>query len=244
MLGGLGAAAVVTGSVLPVAIAMGAELLWVGLFSRLPSQGGYFRYRHQRALETAQRKNEQELLNRLTQEDRQRFLELDRLRQDIAGLVDGESNFSAEMIAEELPKLEQLVQGFLRVASTAARFQDFVAGTDLNDLEEQLRRQEAVVEKTTDQEAKTLARQNLELIERRLERAAEVRRQVSQARSQLNLIDNTVRLLRDQIATMQSPEELSHRLDDLVRTVDSIEATAKETQAITRHLDPALTQSA
>ena len=51
-------------------------------------------------------------------------------------------------------------------------------------------------------------------------------------RGQLNLIENTFQLLRDQILTMSSPDELSDQLDELTRSVDAIETADKETRSL------------
>jgi len=40
----------------------------------------------------------------------------------------------------------------------------------------------------------------------------------------MNLIENSVRLLRDQVLTMASPEQLGDQLDDLITGVEAIQA--------------------
>jgi hypothetical protein len=231
LLAALGASAYLTGSWIPLEIAAAAEALWL-IVARS----------HFRKTPAAARvePGEQALLRTLSEEDRRRFLELDRLRKEIADSVRHHPSVTAEMLGAELPKLDRLVDAFLRMAADAARFESYAAASNLDALEEDVRRQEKIVEKTIDAAAKAVAAQNLDLMQKRLERAAEMRRKVREMRGQLNLVENTIRLLRDQIATMQSPEELTHRLDDLVRSVDAIEATKRETEAITRHLDATL----
>ena len=48
----------------------------------------------------------------------------------------------------------------------------------------------------------------------------------------MNLIENSVRLLRDQVLTMASPDQLGDQLDDLIVGVDAIQASARENEAI------------
>jgi len=226
MIASLAASALATGSVLPLLIAAVAEILWliVGRSKKaLPAESG-----------------SQALLRTLGEEDRRRFLELDRLRKDVARLVKQNPSLAAELLSDELPKLDRLVESFLRIAADAASFEEYSRSSDLNALEEEARRQEKIVEKTVDPAAKSVAAENLSLMQKRLEKAAELKRKVREMRGQLSLVENTIRLLRDQIATMQSPDELTHRLDDLVRSVDAIETSKRETEAITRHLDQSL----
>lgn len=224
MLTALGASALATGSWIPLLIAAGAEVAWLAVARR-----------QLEPRRTLAAKGEQELLRSLAEADRRRYLELEQLRNDVARLVRQNPSLASELLEDELPKLDHLVNAFLRLAADAARLE--ALSTDLDALEADVRRQEKIVEKTTDADAKAVAAQNLELMQRRLEKAAETRRRVREMRGQLSLVENTVRLLRDQIATMQSPEELTHRLDDLVRSVEAIEVTQRETEAITRHLD-------
>jgi hypothetical protein len=231
----LASSSAVTGSVAPLAIAAVTEVLWMALARTLESQRRYFGYARLVA------DPERELIRTLTDEDRRRHVELTRLAGDIREIASSTS-VSKDMLSEELPKVDHLLAAFARVASNAARLEDFGRTTDLDRLEEEVRRQEKVVEKTKDPGARSVAAQNLELMQRRLERAAEIRRRSKEARGQLSLIENTVRLLRDQIATIESTDEIRGRLDDLVRNVDVIEASTRETEALGAR--PALSEKA
>ena len=55
---------------------------------------------------------------------------------------------------------------------------------------------------------------------------------ISQARGQLELIENTFRLLADQIVTMRSPTELSGQLDELLDGVEAVRQTTRETDRL------------
>jgi hypothetical protein len=81
-----------------------------------------------------------------------------------------------------------------------------------------------------------IAEKNLVIINKRIERVAEIRRYLKIAYGQINLIENSFQLLADQIVTMQSPNELSGQLDELLDGVESIKETAKETEQILKTL--------
>jgi hypothetical protein len=55
------------------------------------------------------------------------------------------------------------------------------------------------------------------------------------ARGQLDLIEQSFQLIGDQIVTMQSPQELTGQLDELLDGVESIKQTAADTE---RMLNP------
>ena len=69
---------------------------------------------------------------------------------------------------------------------------------------------------------------------KRLEKMQEIRRYLSVARGQLDLIENSFQLIADQIVTMQSPQELSGQLDELLDGVEAIRQTALDTERILR----------
>jgi hypothetical protein len=60
----------------------------------------------------------------------------------------------------------------------------------------------------------------------------EIRSYLSVARGQLDLIENSFQLIADQIVTMQSPQELSGQLDELLDGVEAIRQTAQDTEKI------------
>jgi hypothetical protein len=77
-----------------------------------------------------------------------------------------------------------------------------------------------------------VARKNLAIILKRLDKMKEIRRYLTVARGQLDLIENSFQLIADQIVTMQSPQELSGQLDELLDGVESIRQTAIDTDRI------------
>ena len=202
LLGVAGLSAVLTGSWLPLAVGAGAELLWVAIGRRL-GRGAAFDDFVLRQHQLAERnRGTQARLSHVTEADRRRYLELDRLAQDITGLVAAAGDVEQAMLTPELDKVRRLVEAFLELAARAARYETFVGETDLDALEAEVRRQEALVERAPDPDAKGLAASNLEDLQARLQRAVEVRGLLRTARGQLNLVENTLRLMRDQVASI------------------------------------------
>jgi hypothetical protein len=80
-----------------------------------------------------------------------------------------------------------------------------------------------------------IAAKNLAVILKRFEKMKEINRYLTVARGQLDLIENSFQLIADQIVTMQSPQELTGQLDELLDGVESIKQTAADTE---RMLNP------
>jgi hypothetical protein len=99
-------------------------------------------------------------------------------------------------------------------------------------LERQLKAQEVLKEKVGDESVRQLAEKNAAVLGKRLETIKEIEKFLARARGQMNLIENSVRLLRDQALTMTSPDQLTEQLDDLLTGVDAVAATVKESEAL------------
>jgi hypothetical protein len=77
-----------------------------------------------------------------------------------------------------------------------------------------------------------LTKKNLAIILKRQEKMKEIGRYLGMARGQLDLIENSFQLIADNIVTMQSPQELTGQLNELLDGVESIRQTALETEAM------------
>jgi hypothetical protein len=91
-----------------------------------------------------------------------------------------------------------------------------------------------------DQAARTIARRNLAVVVKRLDKLQEIRRYLTVAQGQLDLIENSFQLIADQIVTMQSPQELSGQLDELLDGVEAVRETSRETEQILAGIDRSL----
>ena len=64
----------------------------------------------------------------------------------------------------------------------------------------------------------------------------EIRRYLDVARGQLDLIENSFQLIGDQIVTMQSPQELSGQLNDLLTGSNPSSRRAADTERMLNSL--------
>ena len=75
---------------------------------------------------------------------------------------------------------------------------------------------------------------------KRFEKVQEIRKYLGVARGQLDLIENSFRLLADQIVTMQSPQQLSGQLDELLDGVQAIKDSTADTERMLNSLGLAI----
>ncbi len=88
-----------------------------------------------------------------------------------------------------------------------------------------------------EREARARAARTSRCWSKRKEKYGEIRGYLSSARGQLELIENTFRLLADQIVTMRSPTELGGQLDELLDGVEAVRQTARETDRLLQTLE-------
>jgi hypothetical protein len=169
--------------------------------------------------------------------DAMRCLALKEKQEQIHRLARENPSFTVDLLSGELGKLDALVKSFVDLSVTCCRYQDYLKSVDLDEIERDLRRYQQILERDPDNAKRDLARKNLAVLEKRKEKYGEIRGYLSSARGQLELIENTFRLLADQIVTMRSPTELGGQLDELIDGVEAVRQTARETDRLLQTIE-------
>ncbi|MFL5321966.1 MAG: hypothetical protein ACJ790_20055 [Myxococcaceae bacterium] len=230
LLGGAVVASVATGEYVLSAVALGAEAMWL-LFG--PDLKPF-----QRAVDRAEREEEEKadrdrvakLMESLPEREWARAHALDELRHEIERDMQHNPSFQAILLQTELDKLSQLHSAFVSLASACTRAETYLQATDARDLQRQITVQEGVEKAVQDPSAQSIARKNIEVLKKRVDTMKEIQNFLARARGQMNLIENTVRLLRDQVLTMASPAQLADQLDDLMTGVDALQQTTRDNE--------------
>lgn len=240
LLGGAATAAALTGDWLIGLGALGVEALWLVLGPDLKPFQRAVREGHRETLEKEDRKRVEKLMSELSEREWQRAKALDELRREIERDMQHNPSFQAILLQTELEKLAQLHASFVRLAAACRRAESYLQAVDVRDLEKQIAAQHTLQEKMTDESVRNLAFKNATVLQKRLETIKEIETFLARARGQMNLIENSVRLLRDQALTMTSPDQLTEQLDDLLTGVDAVQQSVKEAEALIggRGLEP------
>jgi hypothetical protein len=240
LLGGV-TASVLTGNPLPGLVALGGEALWLlhGSDSKTLRRILWDpRLEKIRLAMEAQDRNEK--MKDLPDNEQQRVLGLVDREQQINKLAASNPTFTGDLLRTELVKTHKLVESFLEMALTVNRYENYLGTVDTTALERDMSRWH---DRSTSQQAsdpeRDIAQKNFAVIQKRVERVHEITRYLGVARAQLDLIENSFQLIADQIVTMQSPNELSGQLDDLLDGVDSIRQTAVDTEKLLTNMETA-----
>lgn len=240
LLGGAVVASVLTLNPLIAVAALGVEGLWLlhGSQSRFMQRLLWDPMYEKEKLEYEQRKRMAQV-EKLSKGGQQRVMSLIEKEKQIQQLAMQNPSFTGDLLRGEITKTHNLVNSFIDTAVTCGRYENYLASVDVSQLENTQKHWQKVVESAdekTDPTELDIAKKNLVIINKRIERVGEIRRYLKIAYGQINLIENSFQLLADQIVTMQSPNELSGQLDELLDGVESIKETAKETEQILRTL--------
>jgi hypothetical protein len=174
-----------------------------------------------------------ERIKPLGQVDRERVERLVARQREIRRLAAQNPSFTSDLLRGELIKTDRLVEAFIDMAITCSRYEQYLNSVDIDALDRDRIRWEKAARGGAENEPQVeIARKNLAVILRRFEKMKEIRRYVVIARGQLDLLDNSFQLIADQIVTMQSPQELSGQLDELLNGVESIRQTAADAERL------------
>jgi hypothetical protein len=232
-LGALAAAGLTLNPVLAVA-AIGLEALWL-LYAPDSKRLRHLLWdpRFEEVREALLEQERAERLQLLGPHDQERVHALVERQRIIRRLAAGNPSLTSELLKAELVKTDRLVEAFLDMAVNCTRYEQYLASVDLDALARERTRWEVNSKSGQDGDpAVQIARQNLAIILKRLDKMQEITRYLTVARGQLDLIDNSFQLIADQIVTMQSPQQLSGQLDELLDGVESIRQSAVDTDRL------------
>jgi hypothetical protein len=237
LLGGSLAAAVLTLNPFIALAGLGLEAVWLVNHDNALLRRRFWDPRFEKMKRDVRLQERLARLQTLGEADRGRVEGLIGRQVDIQRLAAQNPSLTGDLLRNELKKTEKLVEAFIDMAVTSARYDAYLQSVDVPGLDDDRERLEGEIARG--QEGATqvdLARKNLAIILKRQEKMKEIQRYLEVARGQLDLIENSFQLIADQIVTMQSPQELSGQLNELLDGVESIRQTAVETDAILKTL--------
>ena len=235
LLAAAGAIAAATGNWFMAVGAAAAEGLWM-LYapgSRLLRKTVWDK-KHAAMLADEENKRLSLIVRSLPQEEAVRCVGLRAKKEQIDKMCGENPAFTVDLLRGELTKLEQLVHSFIEMSATCTRYLDYLRTIDLDGIEKDIRRYTHLVDNAPDddKERRAIALKNLGVLQARKAKVAEIRQYLVTVRGQQDLIENTFKLLADQIVTMRSPQELSGQLDELMDGVEAVKQTARETDKL------------
>lgn len=236
-LAGAGIFALVAGTALPILLAAGLELMYLAI---VPQSSRFRRLVRSWQLADEQLKHQQqlnEMVRNLSPEMQSRYVHCVQ----ICGSI--RTNF-AQLSAQSQIFLQQidtsmqgLLSGYTRLLVAAAQQQQYLKSTAQDDITREI----TSLQKNLSGEpsrVQEINKKRIEILNKRLEKFAKISENRKVVDAQIAAVEDVLMLVRDQSVTMRDPQEVTDRLDGLVRDVEQTEQTVQQVETIFSDLAP------
>jgi hypothetical protein len=239
-LAGAAAFSFVSGSPLPAILAAGAELMYLASVPNMPAF-----QRLVRSWRFADEKKEHDDKLRAMQyalppeiRDRVRSLEMigDAIRRNYGRL----SSSSQMFIGQIETQLQGLMTAFIRLSNADVQHVHYLQTTDVNAIRNEIKYLKDRLAKDAPK-VQEINKRRIEILDKRLEKYQKIRENRQVIDAQCRAIEDVLQLIHDQSITMTDPQQVSDRLESLVKDVEQTEESVREVEAIfqmTEQLSP------
>ena len=180
-----------------------------------------------------------ERIGLLAPNDSMRFAYLCGQKQVIERLAKDNPSLTVELLHDELAKLDALLDDFIELGVTAVRAEQHTSTFDFPAMRRSWHiYQELLGRHGAGDPRREVAVKNMDVLRQRRARYEDLCRTIQVTRGQMELIEQTFRLLGDEIMTMASPRELGGRIDELRLAVDAVRETADESFGVVDDAPP------
>jgi hypothetical protein len=220
-LAGFAVAAAYTGSVIPLLIALIAEVAYIMVLPNLPFYREMVQRREKERLIRLNKENRERLIKTFTPREREAVEYLRWLKEKIQ---DNYKKFTGAMaLPSNLRTLDQRWEDFVDLLDVYRRRKQHLKSINRQAVHNQLSQAYRAAESATDEKTKRIQQTNVEILKRRVASFDEIERSVKLVEGQLQSIENFFSYLNDEIVTMSTPEKFS--LLDFEQLSDSIAMT-------------------
>lgn len=230
-LAGFAVAAAYSFSVIPLLIAIIAEIAYVMVVPNLPSYRALVQNREKERLLLAAKTAREKLIKSFTPREREAVEYLRWLKEKIQ---DNYKKFTgAGTLPSNLRTLDQRWEDFVDLLDVYRRRKQHLKSINRQAVHNQLSQAYRAAESATDEKTKRIQQTNVEILKRRIASFDEIEQSVKLVEGQLQSIENFFSYLNDEIVTMSTPEKFSlldfeQLSDSIAMTKQMLDATADE----------------
>jgi hypothetical protein len=135
--------------------------------------------------------------------------------------------------------LQGLLTGYARLLLSAAQQQQYVKSTEQDGIKHEI----AALQKALSSDppkVQEINQKRIEILTKRLEKFDKISENRKVVDAQCSAVEDVLMLVRDQSVTMRDPQEVTDRLDSLVKDVEQTEQTVQQVEAIFSGMSPDL----
>jgi hypothetical protein len=235
---GLGTAlgfAVLSGTLLPIIVAAGIEMVVLPLVS---GNGRFQRLVRARTSEEAdeqvaarQRMESSEMLQFMPEAERARYRTLQALTNEIRQNYKGMDSSSQMLLEQLVEKLDFLLSFYLRMRYSLTRYQNYFNSTDPERIQERIAMLEHEM-KSGPERVQQIKARTRSVLEKRLDRYKKAVENRDLIDAQTETVQEVLQLLRDQSYSMRDPRSITEQIDGLVSSAEETERGVKDMEEI------------
>jgi hypothetical protein len=235
---GLGTAlgfAVLSGTLLPIIVAAGLEMVVLPLVS---GNSRFQRLVRARTSEEAeeqhaarQRMEASEMLQYMPDPERQRYRVLQALTTEIRQNYKGMDSSSQMLLEQLVEKLDFLLSFYLRMRYSLTRYHNYFNSTDPERIQERIAMLDHEMKSGPERVQQIKARTRSVLV-KRLERYTKAVENRDLIDAQTETVQEVLQLLRDQSYSMRDPRSITEQIDGLVSSAEETERGVKDMEDI------------
>jgi hypothetical protein len=228
---GAGAFAVVSGSLLPILLGAGLELMYLAI---VPQNWRFQRLVRSWKFSEEQQKHQQqlgEMLRALPPELQSRYVHAAQVCGSIRSNFAQFSSTSQIFLQQIDTRLQGLLNGYARLLSSAAQQQQYLRNTEQDGIKHEI----AGLQRTLNNDppkVQEINKKRIEILTKRLQKFDKISENRKVVDAQCSAVEDVLMLVRDQSVTMRDPQQVSERLDSLVKDVEQTEETVQQVEAI------------
>ena len=230
-LGGAVAASVISLNPLPIILAAGVELMYLATVPAMPRFQRLIRSRQFELNKDAHDENLKKMLYALPQPRRDRYQQLEQLCAVIRANLARLSSSSQMFVGQLDGRLNGLLAAFVRLANHDMQHIQYLNVTNPDSIRREAEALAAHLAKETPR-VQEVNKKRIEILNKRLEKYSKISENRQVIDAQCHAIEDVLQLIREQSMTMEDPQQLSERLETLVRDVESTEDSVREVEAI------------
>lgn len=230
-LAGFAIAAAYSGSVIPLLLAIIAEVVYILVVPNLPAYRQMVVRRQNERMKELHRATREKLIKSFTPREREAVEYLRWLKDKI------QDNYKKFTGARELPTnlrtLDQRWEDFVDLLDVYRRRKQHLKSINRQAVHNQLSQAYRAAESAGDEKTRRIQQTNVEILKRRIASFDEIERSVKLVEGQLQSIENFFSYLNDEIVTMSTPEKFSlldfeQLSDSIAMTKQMLDATSEE----------------
>ena len=176
-------------------------------------------------------KEKDRLLLRLPGEERDRYLELANIRQRVYESWQSRDTVVQNLLQPSVDKLDYLLDTFLRAQITMCSMQEHLADSNKAALERQIKNIELELKRDLPDKLKDAKSRSLGIFTQRLTRLNKLDQDMEVLRTQIDNIEQTIKLVSDQSISLSDPQQVAGQIDGAVAEVGETERSLNEVES-------------